>query len=228
MAFALFPLGERNTGLQFNWFNILLHWAQVAQGEWPEIREDGSSDEIGDLQILRAIRDQFVAEGFANGAIFDEENARHPFDIARGSAEPMAIAPGFEGAQNTLVIEELPPVGTQQAEGFVELATGIGNARDGGQAVGSEKLLRLLIVIGKMNENELCAEGFDLGTQFGDVVNGFAAEGTAEVAENNEEDGALTGEVGNGLASLRFVILQKRGINIVGRHFRLAFPDFGR
>lgn len=79
-----------------------------------------------------------------------------------------------------------------------------------------------------MDEGELCAEGFNLGAQFGDVVDGFAAEGTAEVAEKNEEDRALTGEIGNGLASLRFVILQKRGVNIIGGHFRLAFPHWGR
>jgi hypothetical protein len=69
MAFALFPLGERNTGLQFNWFNILLHWAQVAQGEWPEIRGKENSGGIGDLQIVRAVGDQFMAKGFANVAV---------------------------------------------------------------------------------------------------------------------------------------------------------------
>jgi hypothetical protein len=192
MAFALFPLGERNTGLQFNWFNILLHWAQVAQGEWPKIRCKENSGGTGDLQIVRAIGDQFVAKGFANGAVFDEENARHAFHIARENAERVTMSPGLEGAQNTLVIEESRPVGTQQTEG------------------------------------ELRAEGFNLRAQLGDVVDGFAAESAAEVAEKNEEDGELTGKIGNGLASLRFVIFEKRGINSVGWHLRLAFPDFGR
>jgi hypothetical protein len=130
--------------------------------------------------------------------------------------------------RRTLVIDELPPVNVEQAESLVELADGIGNARDGGQAMGSEKLLRLLIVVGKMNESEFCAECFDLRARLGDVVDGFAAEGAAEVAEKNEEGGALVGEICNGLASLRFVILQKREINFVRGHFRQAFSDFER
>ena len=78
-------------------------------------------------------------------------------------------------------------MGAHQSEGLKKATVRIRDARDFREAVGSEKVLRLLIVIGEVYESKLRAQSFDLRPQFADVVDGFAAEGAAKVAQENEE-----------------------------------------
>lgn len=73
-----------------------------------------------------------------------------------------------------------------EAEGVVELAAGIGEAREVVEFVGREKLSRALFRA-KVDKSESGALRFDLRAKFGQLGDRLATECSTEVAEEDQQ-----------------------------------------
>lgn len=165
----------------------------------------------GEGKIVRAVGDEFVAERLEDFAVVEKEDAGHAFDVTGGSAEEVAAAPGGEHADHVLGIQILMPLGAEETEGIVKNGGGIGEARKVIEAMRGEEFLGAGLG-GQMDKAELSAAGLDLGAKFFELEDGFAAKGTAKVAEENEQHGSLGRERRDRRAVLRGVGVEEFGL----------------
>ena len=120
----------------------------------------------GEGEVVGAIGDQFVTEGLANFAAFEEKSAGHALDIASGKADKVTFEPGEEHALNAFGVEILAELGVSEAEGVVKLAAGVGEARQVIQFVGREKFGGAFFRA-EVNESERGALRLNLLAKFG-------------------------------------------------------------
>src|SRR5713101_4753753 len=79
-------------------------------------------------EVVGAVGDELVAKGLQDGAVAEEEDAGHAFNVAGRSAEEVAAAPGGEYARDAFGIQILIPMGANETERLIEVAFGIGEA----------------------------------------------------------------------------------------------------
>jgi hypothetical protein len=156
-----------------------------------------------------------VAEGFENLAISQEEGAGHALNIASGQADEIAFQPGRQHAIDAFTIEILAQFGVSQAEGIIKFAVRIGNAREIVEMIGSEKLGGAFFGA-KMHEGQPSAMGFELSAKFRELGDRLAAEGSAKVAQEDEQERMVERERVDGLAGIRTVRLQEFGGDVFG------------
>jgi hypothetical protein len=104
-----------------------------------------------------------MAVGLKNFAMENEENARHLGDISfRGADAVFAEEAGPEAAEPDLGAEKLGEIAFFEAEGAVQAQFRVPDAGDVGELVAAEDLLGGLFAA-HMDEDDLCAGGFDVG-----------------------------------------------------------------
>ena len=121
--------------------------------------------------------------------------------VASRKPDEIALHPGKQHAVDAFAVEILPQFGASQSESFVELALGIGEAREIVELIGSEKFCGTVFVA-QVNEGDLRAFGFDLSTESGELGDRLAAKSSTKVAEEDQQQRALGGKCRDGLAGL--------------------------
>lgn len=163
-----------------------------------------------------------MAKGFANLGILQQKDAGHALDIAGGEAYEVSAERRTEGPQNTFGIQILAKLGADQAELLIEAPLRIAEARNVEQTVGREKPLGFFFGA-EMHERQRDVFRFDGGALFGELGDGFTAEGAAKVAKEYQEQRALRGEGRERLAGLRGVAAQERGVDLArSEHVAMA------
>lgn len=176
--------------------------------------------------IVGAVCRALVAIGLENLAMEHEEDARHLRDITIGGAEAMlAEEAGLKAAQPDFRAEQLRESSFFKAEGAVEAELGIPHAGN------ISKLVLLKNLFGRffashMNQDNLCASGLDIAAAGAQVCQCFAAEGAADVAQEDEQDGAELGVFENADAELGLGA-HGPGLNFRGEDALLFFILFG-
>ena len=74
-----------------------------------ELRRDS------ERQIIRAVGDQFVAEGFANIAALEQKCPGHALHIACRKAQKVTVEPRTEHSRHAFQVQILAELGTHQA-----------------------------------------------------------------------------------------------------------------
>jgi len=161
-------------------------------------------------EIVRAVRDELVAEGFEDGGAVNEEDAGHALDVAFGHAQPVTAERGPEHPRNAARVEELVPFHADQAEFLIEAAIGIGESREVFQVMGGEVFAGALIG-GEVDKREPRAQSFHLRAKFFEFGDGLTAKSAAEVAEEDKQDGLALRERGYVLSRLREIGMNKLG-----------------
>ena len=111
-------------------------------------------------EVIGSVRNQLVAKGLLDLVPVYPKDAGHSLDVAGWRAHEIAGKPGHEHAKDTFRVEVLAPVGPQQAEGFIQLALGISEARHIGETVRLEEPSSLFF-IGQVHERKTHAPCFD-------------------------------------------------------------------
>jgi len=124
-----------------------------------------------------------VPVGLANFSFDHQKDARHSFHVTLGPAGPVAFQPSNQHAQDALVIDELAPAPTQQAEFLKQFPLGIRNTRQICKAVRRKKLLGFLLVTGEMNKANLRSFGFNLSSKLAELGDRLAAKGSTELPQ---------------------------------------------
>jgi len=176
-----------------------------------------------ELQIIRAVGNQFVAERAFKVAVLQKEGSGHPLHVASRQAGKIAFEPGKQEAVNTFTVQVLTPFRPGQAECFVEFAIGIGEARQVVQFIRSKKFGGAFFRA-KVNKRDASAATFDLRSNFRELGDRLAAKTSAEMAQEHKKKRPIRGQSLNGLASLRCVRVEQLRINSFG--LKHCGPDF--
>jgi len=143
-----------------------------------------------------------VSVGVEYAAVVEDEGAGHLESVAGEGADAVFVEDaGGEAAKPDARAEELRERAAFELEGVVESLCGIGDAWEVLEAVACEEALGFAVggglLIGRgvvwragHVDEAGCDAAFGEGVAVsGDVAGGFAAEGAAEVSEEEEEDG---------------------------------------
>ena len=164
------------------------------------------------LQIVGAVGNQFVAESVFDLIALQQERAGHALDVAGGKTDKIAIEPGHQHAIDAFAVQVLAQFGAAQPKRFVQLAVGIGKARQVIQLIRSEKL-RSALFCAQVHKRDLRALVFDLRAESRELGDRLAAKGSAKVAKEHQQQRALLRERMNGLAGLGTISFQQLRIN---------------
>jgi hypothetical protein len=127
-----------------------------------------------------------MAEGAANLSVPQKKCAGHALNVAGGQSGDVALEPGGKQAIDALAIEILAPLSARETEGFVKLSGGIREARKIMQFVGKKKFCGALFG-SEVDKGQPDAARLDLGTQFGELGDRLATEGSTEVAKEDQQ-----------------------------------------
>ena len=163
-----------------------------------------------ELEIVGAVGNQLVAKDFDDLAVVQEESAGHALDIAGGEADKITFEPGHQHAVDAFAVEVLAQFGMGQAESVVEFAVGIRKTREVVEMIRREKFCGAVFGA-KVHKGDARAPGFELRTKFGELGDRLATEGSAKVAEKDQQERAGGRKGVDGLAGLRMVGLQEFG-----------------
>lgn len=167
-----------------------------------------------------------MAEGGFDLVLLQEKGAGHALNIAGGEAAEVAIHPGEQHAGDAFAVEILAELGAAQAEGLVEFALRIGEARQVVEMVGGKEFCGALLGA-EMNKSDARAFLFDWRAKFAELGDRLAAEGSTKMTEEDEQQGALRGERSDGFALLGEIGLEQCRINaLCGEHCGFIFTDF--
>jgi hypothetical protein len=156
-----------------------------------------------------------VAKGFLDFAISEQKDTGHLLDVTGRKKSEMAVKDGEDHAEDGFGMEELANGNARESEGFVEAGSGIAEAGDIGEMVVLHEVPGFLFRA-HVDEGELRTAGGNRLALGGEIRNHFAAEGTAEMAEENEIDGARGNEGRKRLAVLGEKLAGKSGIDFGG------------
>ncbi len=168
-----------------------------------------------ECEIVGAVGNQFVTEGFEDLAVSQEEGAGHALNISGRQADKIAFKPGHQHAIDAFPIEILAQFSVGQAEGVVKLAVGIGNAGEIVEMIGSEKFGGAVFGA-KMDEGQAGAFGFEFSAKFGELGDRLATEGSAKVAQEDEQERMVEGERVDGFARVRTVRFEESRGDVFG------------
>ena len=159
------------------------------------------------IEIVRPVRNQFVTKALEQVAATNQKCAGHLLYIAGGQSNEVAVKPGKQHAIDAFAIEVLAQLRLSQAECLVQLAGRIGETRQVVQLVRSEEFGGALFG-SQMHKGQTGPFGFQFAAKFGELGDRLATKGSAEVAEEHQEQGAVGRNRGNRFAGLRLVRLQ--------------------
>ena len=177
----------------------------------------------GQRQVVGAVGDEFVAEGFLDFAIFDEKDAGHLLDVPGRKKSEMTVNDGEDHAEDGFRIEKLANGNAGESEGFVETRCGVAEAGDIGKIVALHEVTGFVLRT-HVHEGELRAAGGNFPTPVGQIRNHFTAEGTAEMAKKDKKDGARGTQGRQRLAVRGEKLTTKSGVDFLQEeHVRFYF-----
>ena len=156
------------------------------------------------MEIVRAVGNEFMAKGFKDLAVVEEESAGHALDIAGGATDKIAFEPGHQHAVDAFAVEVLAQFGVDQAESVVEFAVGIGKTREVVEMIRGEEFGGAVFGA-NVHKRDARTPGFELRTKFGELGDRLATEGSTEVAEKDQQERAVGRKGVDGFAGLRVV-----------------------
>jgi hypothetical protein len=167
----------------------------------------------GEFEIVGAVRDQPVAKGFEDLSVLKQKSAGHALHVACGQPDEVAIQPGHQHAVDTFAVEILAQLSVDQAESVIEFAVGVGKTREIVEVIRREKFGGA-VFSAEVHKRDARTFGFELRTKFGELGDRLATEGSAKVAEEDQQERAVDRKGIDGFAGLRAVGLQEFGSDV--------------
>src|ERR1700676_1368220 len=173
-----------------------------------------SSARCGQSQVVRAVGNQFVAESFANCAVFQQKNARHALHVSGGKAYKVSVEKRSEHAHHTFAIQILAKLVTHQSKRLVEPPLRIAETRNIHETIRRKKPLRFSLRA-QMHESQRVAVRFYSLAFFGNFSDRLSAKSAAKMAKEHQEQWTLGGKRSERLPVLRGVGVKQRGVDLV-------------
>jgi hypothetical protein len=120
----------------------------------------------GEFDVIRAVGDQFVAEGFPYLVAANQEDTGHAFHVARRKSYKVTLEPRYQHTVDTFAVEILAQFRTGQSESVIELALGVAEAGKVVKPVGREELCGAFFGA-QMNERDASSSRLQFGTKPG-------------------------------------------------------------